>query len=186
MAAVASTPAADGSGSADVDDDGLDYSDYYSSSDDELDWDPDRERLIRYVRQSQNGGGSTKSLADRRNEWRESRGLERRKTVQELLAERREARAERERSAAAASAAMPGRPGAGAGAPGAPPIVPLSAASSSNLVEPRASEEATTELPATASSTASSTNPGSDSKREQDSSRGRTRLKLGWPWRGTK
>ena len=85
---------------------GEEYS-YESETDDEIDWDPDRERLMRFVRQSQSNPGpraaglarkpvgltsgheQQKSLAERRNEWRAARGLERQKTVQELIAEKR-------------------------------------------------------------------------------------------------
>lgn len=122
--------------------DALSGDDYYDdeSSDGELDWDPDRERLLRTLRQTGGGGttgsssyhsGSAKSLAERcvscptscsdgrlccsrsctvaqaaakancvaprvvpgrRNEWRASRGLERQKSVAEILAERRASR----------------------------------------------------------------------------------------------
>lgn len=84
-------------------------------SDGELDWDPDRERLLRTLRQT--GGDlhasrplgshaatvSSKSLAERRNEWRAARGLAPQKSVAELIAERRAAREESRASTAARS-----------------------------------------------------------------------------------
>ena len=68
-------------------------------SDGELDWDPDRERLLRSLRQTGQArppprSSSAKSLAERRNEWRASRGLQKQKSVQEIIAERRAAREE--------------------------------------------------------------------------------------------
>ena len=108
----------------------FDESDYGEwSSDDELDWDPDRERLLRLVRQSASGSSRqytytaeadaipAKTLADRRNEWRASRGLERQKTVAELVAERRERRT--------------GPPVQPSSTPSAPPSAPASTPSSS-------------------------------------------------------
>ena len=101
--------ASDDAGYSDLDDGEPDD----DSSDGELDWDPDRERLLRTMRHQSSGevaasrsGGSAavvapptsnssaKSLAERRNEWRASRGLARQKTVAEILAERRAAREE--------------------------------------------------------------------------------------------
>jgi hypothetical protein len=76
----------------------------YTESDDELDWDPDRERLIRFVRKeatrqrelAARGGSANEtpepprlSIAERRSAWRAARGLAREKTVAEIVAERR-------------------------------------------------------------------------------------------------
>jgi hypothetical protein len=89
------------------DDDDDFYSDsdeYFESSDDELDWDPDRERLRRFVDRTAPslGDGSMPAnnafsaaephqmtLAERRREWRASRGLEPQRSVKELIAEKR-------------------------------------------------------------------------------------------------
>ena len=70
----------------------------YASSDGELEWDPDRERLLRNLRLTHADGNgnwtSQKSVAQRRSEWRESRGLPVQRSVAQILAERRQAREE--------------------------------------------------------------------------------------------
>lgn len=84
---------------------------YDSEEDMSDDWDPDRERLLRHMRQQQStlgsvlsGAGSSpgspaeqrqKSVAERRKEWRASKGLTRQPTVQEKIAEIRAQRASR-------------------------------------------------------------------------------------------
>ena len=70
--------------------------DTYDETDDELDWDPDRERLLRFVRRKSHkdghdltvarceyGSDRQKSLAERRTEWREARGLARQPSIAE-------------------------------------------------------------------------------------------------------
>lgn len=172
----------------------LDYSDYYeSSSDDELDWDPDRERLIRFVRQTQGSGSSRrsgftggerqKSLAERRNEWRQSRGLERRKTVQEMLAERRALREQQGGTAAPPHAAVQCSAGGGA------PTQPSAHSASGGLVSPRYPVSAsvadpTTDAPVSSCNIAADTCMQSVGNAGDESNRGKTRVKLGWPWRG--
>ena len=81
-----------------------DSDEYFESSDDELDWDPDRERLRRFVERAAPslGGGvmpannvdcaaepRQMTLAERRREWRASRGLEPQRSIKELIAEKR-------------------------------------------------------------------------------------------------
>lgn len=114
------------------DEDGFEHAYDYSdseSSDGDLDWDPDRERLMRSLRAQgagTPGGGSSqraasgvgtlltpsKSLNERRQEWRAARGLAPQLTVQELLAEKRAQRQLSYRAAAPGSCA-----------PAAPPAV---------------------------------------------------------------
>ena len=108
--------------------------DYYEESDDELDWDPDRERIIRHMRQQQQqqqrssgqhprarGDRSEKSLAERRNDWRASKGLSRQRSIAEMIAEKRAARGAAPRNALEAAAAH----GAEATAPSSlPPATP--------------------------------------------------------------
>lgn len=138
---IASRPPPSLQADPDAEHDAIEYPFYDNedsySSDDELEWDPDRERLLRTLRQSSlgtafstvTGSPSTKSLAERRNEWRASRGLERQKSVQEIIAERRAQRdywREEDRSAAALisrlnSPTAADRSAAAARAPPAPP-----------------------------------------------------------------
>jgi hypothetical protein len=71
-----------------------DYYDEYETEDEELDWDPDRERLIRHVRSSLGISKPAeprhtplmrqKSIAERRAEWREAKGMERERAVADI------------------------------------------------------------------------------------------------------
>ena len=168
---------------------------YYESSDDELDWDPDRERLLRFVRQANPAAGASsssaksaagnapasgkdassserqKSLAERRNEWRASRGLARQKTVQELIAEKRAARLGLPAPTAAADAAPPPPPPA--------PEPELAPHSDSRVDElhrqlDRMGQEPAVEVARSEDGRISSTS-GSESSRKP--------FKRGWPWR---
>jgi len=190
----------DREGDDDIADDYDDYSEYYESSDDEIDWDPDRERLLRLVRQAEPSGSRNttsqsagfdaadrgKSLAERRNEWRASRGLERQKTVAEMVAEKRAKRK-------AASAAVQKPPS---------PDLPPAAASTSAPPSPDLPPTTTSALtPATTASPphdlsesigrslnmhgdddalmgSASGRQSSDESRTKQSSQ-----KRGWPWR---
>lgn len=173
-----------------------DYSFSYSEeSDDELDWDPDRERLLRCIRQSSASGtaasassgsssstavaGATpaqldrqKSLAERRNEWRAARGLSRQKTVRELIEERRAAREEAARESMRACSTA---------APSAAVVAAATAEDAAPLSDNRGLEHAERAL----SIGQDGGVPGSSSgvSNDGDSSRVRTKKKGTWPWR---
>jgi len=193
----------DRGGDDDIADDYDDYSEYYESSDDEIDWDPDRERLLRLVRQAEPSGSRNttsqsagfdsadrgKSLAERRNEWRASRGLERQKTVAEMVAEKRA-----KRMAASAAVQEPPSPDLppAAASTSAPPSPDLPPATTSALT-PATTASPPGQLHDLSESVSRSLNMQSDddalmgsASGRQSSDESRTKQssqKRGWPWR---
>ena len=113
----------------------------------------------------------SKSLAERRNEWRAKRGLSRQKTVQELIAERRAAR---EAGAAKPSFLGNSETASTAAASEAPPSPALSTPPSPALSPDGALEQGAS----TESERDAATVDGDDSAREA-----KGRLKKKWPWR---
>ena len=166
--------------------------DFYSdsggeTSDDEVDWDPDRERLLRMMRAQQGGtpgashrslgSGSdastpSRSLNERRNEWRAKRGLGRQKTVQELIAEKR---AQRQLFGA-------GPPGAAPVAAQPPAAATLDLSAASLSIDPMKQGERNSPAPtATDESVDSSSRNGSSSSLEGGGHTSRRKSSiLGW------
>ena len=208
------------------------YDDDPSESDGELDWDPDRERLLRTLQKTGAAGvhgggttshyssGSTKSLAERcalpaqtcslprvpvgpghvgspmldvargnmrrRNEWRASRGLERQKTVQEIIAERRAAREASRASALGAVASSSSS--LAASAPLRPPSDrPLEPYSADRALDVGSSSETGVQEQAVGgaaeASSSSSTNAVPPEQPSARDAKGRAKKKGGWPWR---
>ena len=154
------------------------------SSDGEVDWDPDRERLLRTLR-AQGGltpGAShrsfasdaatpSKSLNERRNEWRARKGLGRQKTVQELIAEKR---AQRQLFGAGA----PGAAAAAANPTAHPPAAAIDLSAASLVLDPAAQSSVRGNSPA-----ATATDDSLSSSRSRgggDTSRRKSLL--GWAW----
>ena len=168
------------------DDDYSELGEYESESDGELDWDPDRERLLRTLRKTGGGDYSTgrsKSLAEKRNEWRASRGLARQKTVQEIIAERRAAK---EAQAPGGSSVPAARPSPLA-PPSERPLEPFSADRALELGSGAAERAATLQGSKAAGAEArTGGEPVAAPEDISDPKGGRPksgRRRGGWPWR---